>query len=212
MYFFIFFTIAMFFFPKFFTQNWIIDEALDALGIIFIMKGSLLRMAGRGHKKLHSKGGHRLTTTGPYSLVRNPMYLGTYFIGVGFVLVLWPWWALIIFSIIFYWRFNKQIVLEEGYLSKQFGDEYQNYCRKVPRLFPAWQKLKKVKLREVCNLDECFATPASTALIGLPIAAVLFESLKDWLVFGGVDLLRTLVVFNLTILAFALVFTFRYVK
>ncbi|MCX5681293.1 MAG: isoprenylcysteine carboxylmethyltransferase family protein, partial [Candidatus Omnitrophica bacterium] len=109
----------------------------DLIGVISILKGTYLRMAARGYKKEFSKKGQDLVMSGPYSLTRNPMYLGTFLIGVGFVLVVWPWWLLLIFSLFFYMRFNVQMVKEEVYLKKIFGEKYEAYCLQVPRFFPS---------------------------------------------------------------------------
>jgi protein-S-isoprenylcysteine O-methyltransferase Ste14 len=122
----------------------ILDYTLDIVGIIVVVFGNILRISGRNYKKQHSGQGSALITDGPYSLVRNPMYLGTFLMGFGFVTILWPWWFLLIFAGIFYLRFKNLILSEESKLSEIFGKNYKEYKQSVPRFFPAIARLAQL--------------------------------------------------------------------
>ena len=77
-----------------------------------------------------------LTTTGPYALIRNPLYVGSFMIMSGFCsliddeeniwIVLGPLASLYVL----------QILHEERVLSKLYGERWDDYARHVPRLFP----------------------------------------------------------------------------
>ena len=118
-------------FPRVYYANRFFDNILDFIGLSVMLKGVYIRMAARGHKKAHSNQGEGLVTTGLYSYTRNPMYLGTFLVGAGFVLIVWPWWSLPIFGWLFYLRFKKQVLKEEKHLRGLFKEEYKIYCRKV---------------------------------------------------------------------------------
>jgi protein-S-isoprenylcysteine O-methyltransferase Ste14 len=196
---------------SFFLITSFFDNILDFFGFLVILKGTLLRMAARGHKKAYSILGGQLVTTGPYAVVRNPMYLGSFLMGAGFVLMLWPWWSLPLFALLFYLRFNRQIIKEESHLSGLFGGEFAAYCQRTPRLFPSAPYLlpagrpgiKRVKVREIFNLKEAFSTKERRGLPTWPALAVGLEAFQEYVVFGRTDIRRTLCLF----LAAALVFT-----
>ena len=88
-------------------------------------------MLARGHKRAHSKDSHSLVTTGIYQLTRNPMYVGTFLIGTGFILMLWPLWGVVIFTPLFYWRFKGEVEKEEKLLEDNFGDTSRHQTRRT---------------------------------------------------------------------------------
>jgi len=122
-------------FRNLYTEDLLIDDALDFVGLFMILSGTFLRMMARGFKKEHSQQGHGLVMDGPYALTRNPMYLGSFLMGVGFTLIVWPWWSVGLFAILFYIRFNKQMIKEEQYLTKTFKENYESYAKKIQRIF-----------------------------------------------------------------------------
>lgn len=122
----------------------ILNYTLDIIGMIAVVFGQILRISGRNYKKQHSGQGSSLITDGTYSLVRNPMYLGTFLMGFGFVTILWPWWFLLIFAGIFYLRFKNLILSEESKLSEIFGKSYKEYKQSVPRFIPSVARLTQL--------------------------------------------------------------------
>ncbi|OGX39372.1 MAG: hypothetical protein A3D87_08830 [Omnitrophica WOR_2 bacterium RIFCSPHIGHO2_02_FULL_50_17] len=193
---------------KFFLITPFFDNALDFLGFLVILKGIFLRMAARGHKKAHSGQGGRLVMTGPYAVVRNPMYLGSFLMGAGFILMLWPWWSLPFFALLFYLRFNRQIIKEESRLSEFFGEGFAVYCKKTPRLFPSLRFMKATKVKDILNLKEAFSTKERRGLLAWPALAIGLETFQESVVFGGTDIRRTLCLFLAAALVFAISFWF----
>ena len=191
-------------------SNRVLDEVCDFIGFVSILKGIFLRMSARGHKKFYSQKSGKLVTTGPYSVIRNPMYLGSYLIGAGFALLVWPWWSLFLFTWIFYLRFKKQVVKEEKLLTGAFGDEYKTYCEKVPRFFPTVRNWFKIKPRKVFNFKQAFSTKEKLGLITWPLLAIFLEFSQESLVKGNYNLLGTLFVFAAAAVFFAVGLGFFY--
>ena len=74
-----------------------------------------------------------LVTTGIFSLTRNPMYLGLFFVICSTILFFGSWSGIIIL-IFFVWYINKfQIIPEEEVMEKLFGKEYNEYRQNVRR-------------------------------------------------------------------------------
>ena len=76
-----------------------------------------------------------LMTDGPYRLSRNPMLSGIflYLIGIG----LWLWtWQSALFFILFVLVMSVQVATEERRLRRDFGEEYEAYCRRTGRFWP----------------------------------------------------------------------------
>lgn len=122
------------------------------IGIALILLGQLFRVSARGFKSENSFSGRALIIGGPYTLVRNPMYLGIFLIGIGVVLVLFRWQVACAFLIIFTLRYVLLIFNEEKKLSRIFPQEYPEYCREVPRIFPSPGMLLKKDIREYLPL------------------------------------------------------------
>jgi len=83
---------------------------------------------------------------GPYSLSRNPLYLGTYLMMVGICWSIEAWVFLILTSTVFFFIYHFVILEEEKKLQKIFGTSYQQYCLKVPRFFPRLWPIKRSTL------------------------------------------------------------------
>ena len=74
-----------------------------------------------------------LVTTGIFSITRNPMYLGLFFVICSTVLFFGSWFGIIIL-IFFVWYINKfQIIPEEETMKKKFGNKYNEYKKNVRR-------------------------------------------------------------------------------
>lgn len=204
------FTVFLYQFPHVYPSSRLLDNALDWLGFIVLLAGAYIRMSARGVKKAHSQQGAGLVRKGLYTVVRNPMYLGSFMLGSGFVLVVWPFWILPVFAVLFYLRFNKQIVFEEKWLTKNFGEEYETYCRKVPRLFPSLKKLWITNVSTLFPWKETWSTKEIRGLACWPILAVAMESLQEWRVFGAVNIFRTVLIFLSAAVVFFMVMGIRY--
>ena len=73
-----------------------------------------------------------LMTDGPYRLNRNPMLTGTLVYLAGFIVWFWTWQAALVWAVFFIIMF-VQVLTEEKRLRKDFGEEYEQYCKKTRR-------------------------------------------------------------------------------
>lgn len=102
------------------------------IGAGMVVAGLLIRAWSSGIVKKDEE----LAVEGPYSLVRNPLYVGNFFIGYGFCFVQGAWWSFVLISVYFVLIYPFTIQKEEQKLSRYFPDEYEDYCRNVGRFIP----------------------------------------------------------------------------
>ena len=106
--------------------------SLMAAGAPLALLGLLLRgwAAGTIHKE------KELTTAGPYAFTRDPLYLGSFFLGVGLALAgghwIWPALFVAFFAVVY----GRTMAGEQELLEERFGDRYRAYAAKVPALLP----------------------------------------------------------------------------
>jgi len=81
------------------------------------------------------KEGHRLIRSGPYQIVRNPIYTGILTGVAGTAIALGKPRGLIALAMLFA-IYSWKIRREERLLADEFGDEYVHYCDEVPALVP----------------------------------------------------------------------------
>ncbi|MDP3143337.1 MAG: isoprenylcysteine carboxylmethyltransferase family protein [Candidatus Omnitrophota bacterium] len=177
----------------------ILDYALDIIGIIVVVFGQILRISGRNYKKQHSGQGSALITDGPYSLVRNPMYLGTFLMGVGFVTILWPWWFLLIFAGIFYLRFKNLILSEESKLSEIFGKSYKEYKQSVPCFFLSIARL--VQLPKYLPLKWKWLKKELPVILAWFLLVAIIKGLVEKMDFFSREYLAELAVLSIALIA-----------
>jgi protein-S-isoprenylcysteine O-methyltransferase Ste14 len=102
-----------------------------ALGLIVVVPGLLVRALASGHVRKNES----LTTSGPYAYTRNPLYLGSLLIGVGFAVAARSPWVGVALVLMFFAIYLPVIRDEEAFLRQMFP-EFEEYARQVPRMFP----------------------------------------------------------------------------
>ena len=76
-----------------------------------------------------------LMTEGPYRLSRNPMLTGSFIYFAGMCVWLWTWQVLVVY-VAFIVIMLLQVRSEEKRLRRDFGEEYEAYCRRTGRFWP----------------------------------------------------------------------------
>lgn len=81
------------------------------------------------------KPGHVLVTHGPYAVVRHPMYLGLLVLGAGLGLA-FDSAITIVIALAYVVPFALHAMVEEQMFARHFGQDWDDYAKRVPRLFP----------------------------------------------------------------------------
>jgi protein-S-isoprenylcysteine O-methyltransferase Ste14 len=113
---------------------------VTAVALACLVMGTILRVWGTaylGHSVMRGTAmqGSRFVAAGPYRYVRNPLYLGAWWLACG-ISILMPPGGACFFLIAFGLFVLFLISSEELFLSVKLGDVYEQYRRYVPRLLP----------------------------------------------------------------------------
>jgi len=129
------------------------SETLDLLWEVFCgavaASGLSLRALTVGYVPAHTSGRNTtqqkagtLNTTGMYSIVRHPLYLGNFLIWLGVALFAHTWW-LVLIAILAFWVYYERIMFaEEEFLRKTFGAEFEEWAGRTPAVVPAFRNWK----------------------------------------------------------------------
>lgn len=98
----------------------------------FVALGQSIRIWSAGYLTKLSE----LVTAGPFALCRNPLYVGSFFITVGYLVMCNNPIALIVGVVVFWLLHGGAVAYEEGLLCEYYGEDYARYCREVPRFIP----------------------------------------------------------------------------
>jgi protein-S-isoprenylcysteine O-methyltransferase Ste14 len=108
------------------------------LGALLVAPGLLIRALASGHVRKNEA----LATSGPYAYTRNPLYLGSLLMGIGFAVAARSWWVGLALVVMFLAIYIPVIRDEESYLRQKFT-EFEEYAQRVPRLIPRFTRYAK---------------------------------------------------------------------
>jgi hypothetical protein len=116
------------------------------LGVAFA--GLLLRAWAAGHIDKNSE----LTVSGPYAHVRNPLYVGTFLLGLGFALACSVYFLALAlaFFLVYY---TSAIDAEKHRMERLFPQSYPEYAANVPLVLP---RITPWRVAQVGNADRGF--------------------------------------------------------
>ncbi len=125
----------------------------ETCAIVLSFGGLLVRCATVGYVPRGTSGrnakwqaAETLNTTGMYSIVRNPLYLGNFIIVFGIVLFIQVWWLALLMVVGFSVYYERIIFAEEEFLRKKFGAQFTEWAEKTPAIIPHFKNWKRPAL------------------------------------------------------------------
>jgi protein-S-isoprenylcysteine O-methyltransferase Ste14 len=112
------------------------DLVSELLGYVMLVIATLWRIwcalfiAGTKNGELAGEG--------PYSVVRNPLYIGNFLGLVGFGFAVEQPVLAVLLGAVFAFGYPSVVAREETDLERIFGERYREYCARVPRWLPNW--------------------------------------------------------------------------
>lgn len=108
------------------------DGTLLLVGGVLAVAGLAVRgwAAGTIHKE------RELTTTGPYAFTRNPLYVGSFMLGLGVTVAGGHWIWPLLFLAFYAAVYGRTMTGEARLLGELFGERFHQYAAHVPALVP----------------------------------------------------------------------------
>lgn len=120
-----------------------------------------------------------LNTTGIYSIVRHPLYLGNFLIGLGPMMLPMVAWLPAVYCLAFALYYERIMMAEEDFLRKKFGAVYDEWTERTPAFLPNWSLYQPASLpfslRNVLKREY-------TAIAQITIAFCLIEVMEHCVV------------------------------
>jgi protein-S-isoprenylcysteine O-methyltransferase Ste14 len=120
-----------------------LDLAWEGVCLLLALIGLALRIGTVGFVPRDTSGrttggqqAGSLNTSGFYSVVRHPLYLGNYLMWLGVALFPRSWWAPVIVSLVFWLYYERIMFAEEEFLRRKFGPLYKSWAAITPAFLP----------------------------------------------------------------------------
>jgi protein-S-isoprenylcysteine O-methyltransferase Ste14 len=120
------------------TQEFFHSEVVSWVGVLLCFGGlvffllSLISFGKSFRVGIDIDHPDKLVTRGVFAFSRNPIYVAFGFILIGQFLV-FPNWIPLVYIAAGTWLIHRQVLREEEFLKKHYGDEYEAYCNRVRR-------------------------------------------------------------------------------
>jgi protein-S-isoprenylcysteine O-methyltransferase Ste14 len=145
-----------------------------ALGAVSIIPGLVIRALASGHVRKNEA----LATSGPYAYTRNPLYLGSLLVAIGFAVAALSWWVAAGLVAMFFAIYIPVIRSEEAFLRERFP-EFQEYANEVPRMIPRMTPAFRNEASAEFTMDLYLKHREYNALLGsLALVAALITKMK----------------------------------
>lgn len=166
-----------------------LDLGWELLCLAISLFGIALRMLTVGYKPSGTSGRNTkrlragaLNTTGMYSIVRHPLYLGNFVIWLGVSLYLRAWSLPVIATLAFWLYYERIILVEEHFLSGKFGEAFTKWADHTPTFLPRlgnWETpSESFSFRTVLRRED-------DTMMAVFVTFTVLESVPEWVATGS---------------------------
>jgi protein-S-isoprenylcysteine O-methyltransferase Ste14 len=129
------------------------DRVWEIVCFLIALVGLAIRVAvsgtapeGTSGRNVDRQRADELNTTGIYSVVRHPLYVGNFIMGLGIALQPRVWYVPVIAGLAFALYYERVIIAEEAFLERRFGDAFRAWANSVPIVIPNWRGYQPARL------------------------------------------------------------------
>lgn len=168
-----------------YTEPTVYTEVYKIFCIVVCLFGQFIRALTIGYTPKSTSGrntqkqvAEELNSTGIYSIVRHPLYVGNYFMWLGICMLIQDPWFVISFTLLYWVYYERIMFAEEQFLRGKFGDTYVQWSLKTPAFIPKisqWVPSKlKFSMRNIIKREYY-------GFVSIFVVAFAFEAIKEYM-------------------------------
>ena len=177
-------------------------DLTELVGLAISFLGLIGRCITVGHTPARTSGRNTVTqiadslnTTGVYSVVRHPLYVANFLIGLGLAVFTLNPWFVVAYTLTFWLYYERIMLAEEAFLRSRFGAEFDDWASSTPPFIPKLNRytkpslsfsLKNVLKREYNTVLQIVVVAFILEVAGDALQSHTLQFSAGWLVFLGV--------------------------
>lgn len=158
--------------------------------LVVALFGQVIRILTVGYTPKNTSGRNTeeqvadtLNTSGIYSVVRHPLYVGNFFMWLGIAMLTQDTWFIVAF-ILMYWMYYERIMYtEEQFIESKFGDTFRNWARQTPAIIPYFGQWKnsnlEFSLKKVLRQEK-------NGFAAIFLLFLLFDIVGEYIIYGNI--------------------------
>lgn len=124
-----------------------------------------------------------LNTSGIYSVVRHPLYVGNFFMWLGIAMLTQDIWFIVAF-VLMYWMYYERIMYtEEQFIESKFGEKFRTWARQTPAIIPKLSQWKnpnlEFSLKKVLRQEK-------NGFAAIFLLFLLFDVVGEYFIYGNI--------------------------
>lgn len=184
-------------------------QLITGFAILLSVLGFIIRAISIGTTPLGTSGrntkeqvAESLNSTGIYSMLRHPLYLGNFLMWIGIVVFTFNIYFVIIVSLAFWLYYERIMFAEERFLERKFGEKYMQWSEKIPAFLPSF---KNYKTNEVPFSFVSVLRREYSGFLATVVSFAFVDHLRFYFIASGFDLYRTSSIILLGAIVIALI-------